>query len=82
MPDRFQRQLRRYRRGTENDCPLGGYHNKIVNIGEVTDRADAIGDNWPHDDPRWPTHCDCGYEFANCECGQPGCEFEDVLAAQ
>jgi len=18
---------------------------------------------WPHDDPRWPTHCACGYEF-------------------
>lgn len=18
---------------------------------------------WPHDDPRWPTHCECGYAF-------------------
>lgn len=22
------------------------------------------GDRWPHDDPRWPTTCTCGYVFA------------------
>lgn len=60
---RYQRQLRRYRVGAVNDCPVHGYHNASVNIGEVTDRADAIGDNWPHHDWRWPTTCDCGYKF-------------------
>lgn len=27
----------------------GGYH-----VG---------GDDWSHDDPRWPAQCDCGYQF-------------------
>jgi hypothetical protein len=60
-----QRHLRRYRRGAANDCPSGGYHNAIVQVGEVTDRADAVGDNWPHDDPRWPKACGCGYQFTD-----------------
>jgi hypothetical protein len=36
-----------------------------VDIGEVTDPADAHGDNWPHDDPRWPANCECGYQFTD-----------------
>ena len=60
---RYVRQLRRYRRGDSNDCPVHGYHDAIAQIGEVSEAADAIGDNWPHDDPRWPQACDCGYRF-------------------
>lgn len=65
VPDRWRRHLRRYRRGVVNDCPLpGGYHNAVVQIGEVTERIDAIADNWPHADERWPEACACGYRFA------------------
>ena len=60
---RYVRQLRRYRGGDASDCPVHRYHDAMTQIGEVTDRADAIGDNWPHDDPRWPQACDCGYTF-------------------
>lgn len=63
---RHSRMLRRYSAsGGLHNCPAGGYHNVSIDIGEVTDPADAAGDNWPHDDPRWPTICDgCGaYEF-------------------
>lgn len=63
VPDRYERQLRRYRAGSENNCPVHGYHNATVQIGEVTERAGAAGDNYPHDDPRWPAACDCGYQF-------------------
>lgn len=62
---RYQRSLRRYRFAKEEDnqaCPVHGYHNASVDIGAVTE-ADAHGDNWPHDDPRWPTTCECGYVF-------------------
>lgn len=63
VPGRYQRSLRRYRAGTARDCPAHGYHDAAAGIGEVTDRQDAAGDNWPHDDPRWPAACDCGYQF-------------------
>lgn len=44
-----------------------GYHNATVEIGEApaVKRDDCYLDSieTPHDDPRWPTHCACGYEF-------------------
>lgn len=64
---RYQRNLRRYKSGSSMDgCPAGGYHNAAVNVGEIpaSDAADAMGDNWPHDDARWPVSCQCGYVFA------------------
>lgn len=63
---RYRRSLRRYRaRGGLNDCPVAGYHNAVSEIGDVgeAERAEASGDNWPHDDPRWPVACACGYAF-------------------
>ncbi len=61
---RYCRSLRRFVfTGQGRDCPQGGYHNASADIGEVTDPAEAHGDNWPHDDPRWPAACECGYEF-------------------
>jgi len=61
---RYRRSLRRYRSSAVTRCPAGGYCNASRDIGEVTDPADASGDNWPHDDPRWPTEClTCGGAF-------------------
>lgn len=44
------------------------YHNASVNIGEVPYSQDNNGrGDIPSEelkkDPRWPTHCSCGYEF-------------------
>lgn len=63
---RYQRNLRRYRAGTGQDCAAHGYHDAIRQIGEVSaaDHIKVISDDWPHDDPRWPAECDCGsYRF-------------------
>lgn len=63
---RRRRSLRRYHSGAALDgCPSGGYHNASIDIGDVDEdeRAEASGDNWPHDDHRWPKACECGYEF-------------------
>ncbi len=61
---RYSRSLRRYHSGDHAACPVTGYHNASDVIGEVADPAEASGDNWPHDDDRWPRTCACGYEFA------------------
>jgi hypothetical protein len=46
-------------------CPAmpgeGGYHNAETPIGEFPDGQ--FGDEHPHDDPRWPRSCACGYVF-------------------
>ena len=61
---RYNRALRRFVfSGRGRDCPAGGYHNASADIGEITDPAEASGDNWPHGDPRWPDACGCGYGF-------------------
>lgn len=56
-------------------CPLPwGYHDESTAIGREPDRGIPLGDpeslaeqgHWgipTKDDPRWPTHCDCGYVF-------------------
>lgn len=45
-----------------------GYHNATVEIGEIptvkTGDCYLASLDTPRDDPRWPTHCVCGYEFA------------------
>lgn len=47
-----------------------GYHDNMVYFGEVPIKMiedncwDRVSEsNVPHDDPRWPTHCTCGYQF-------------------
>lgn len=64
---RYQRSLRRYRSRLSADgaCPAGGYCDASADIGEVNaSEAEAHGDNWPHDDPRWPSACArCGCAF-------------------
>lgn len=50
------------------ECPNSGYHNASAAIGEVSEaeHVAASSDDWPHDDPNWPSACQCGYVF------QPG----------
>lgn len=64
--------LRRYKSGPDlRECPVHGYHNASVEIGDAEEstmpklhEGQAVhGDLWPHDDPRWPIHCACGYAF-------------------
>jgi hypothetical protein len=68
--------LRRYvESGKERSCsgPMG-YHNAMAQIGEQVSERYPEGHKFAgckkallpeqHDgDPRWPTHCACGYEF-------------------
>ncbi len=65
--ERVRRWLRRYVSGSE--CLAGGIHQAMVAIEE----GKAVGaprgfyttepSDWPHDDPRWPKACQCGYVF-------------------
>jgi len=44
-----------------------GYHNASLSIGQMPwGGKDLLGyqvEDLPHDDPRWPTTCPCGYVF-------------------
>ncbi len=71
---RTRRSLRRY---SHAPCVAGkySYHNAdgpLLDVvpDEITDRhwtARAL-DDWPHDDPRWPTKCDhCTYHFVGAD---------------
>jgi hypothetical protein len=61
--------LRRYSSGST--CPLNGYHNRSVIIRPQRlyhpegdwDGQGLIPDAGQKEDERWPTHCECGYEF-------------------
>jgi hypothetical protein len=61
---RYRRSLRRFTFSTDTACPQqGSGHDASADIGDADD-AEAHGDNWPHDDPRWPAACTaCGYLF-------------------
>lgn len=78
---KIQRKLRRYtsRQGNPSgwEC-ADGWHEAwalIEPLEDVPPRAsydesderETSGDLWPHDDPRWPTHCKkgCGYAFTD-----------------
>lgn len=64
---RDARWLRRYRAGAINDCPLGPkcYHDAAVRVED--DEEKEWHCDWPHDDPRWPQRCACGYEFQEAD---------------
>lgn len=66
--------LRRYHGyGQEGPCPTSGlkYHNASVTVevkidrplSEKYDSGDYASDAYPHEDPRWPRACVCGFEF-------------------
>lgn len=70
--DRAKRWLRRFVFVDGKPCPLmagqHSYHQKLVPVEDgplhvSPDRGTISTDNLPRDDPRWPTHCSCGYEF-------------------
>lgn len=67
-----ERYLRRYASSNGgDDCPVHGYHNAKAFIGTGDhDPEQSIGDNYSHESSRWPTHCDCGYEFKESDAWQ------------
>jgi hypothetical protein len=65
---RCRRDLRRFtfKGSAEVPCSREWGHDATAVIGVITEaEAERVhGDNWPHDDPRWPKTCEhCGYEF-------------------
>jgi hypothetical protein len=66
---RATQALRRYRLSTIEKCDVSGhgYHNASVRIEDVATTPKAYLSAAPASafagDPRWPTHCACGYEF-------------------
>jgi hypothetical protein len=72
---RVTRSLRRYAgivEGATLCTGRYGYHNAETPLGELELAVPPDGtyeratedDEVAHDDPRWPTRCECGYEFA------------------
>lgn len=65
---RQRRSLRRFVLSEQGKCSVRfGYHNASVPLDEVEDDDSPIDDTWPHDDPRWPKTCECGYVFADSD---------------
>jgi hypothetical protein len=66
---RERRYLRRFTWTGDGKCPnrpdWGHDAQAQIEDAPISQSPDGnvIGDMWPHDDPRWPTHCACGYEF-------------------
>jgi hypothetical protein len=60
--------LRRYA-GRFGSCPVHHYHNALRCVGtapeeEVQDMEAFVEEHFSPTDPDWPTHCECGYAFA------------------
>ena len=71
--DRARMSLRRYSTDRAEPCPAGYYHETKTFVGTAPLTIDGEG-NWhvempqpPHTDPRWPTHCACGYTFTEAD---------------
>ena len=71
--DHARMSLRRYSTDRTKPCPTAYYHNSGTPIDTAPINTDAEG-NWhveypqpPRDDPRWPTHCACGYSFMEAD---------------
>lgn len=65
--NRIRRELRRYGGSvgdwTQKVCPKWGYYHNASTFLDVVEDTDKTND-WPRNDPRWPTTCDCGeYNF-------------------
>lgn len=66
----YQRfSLRRYQSSNKgNKCPLPhGYHDASVVIGQtlIETPSTTVPSHMDKSDPRWPTHCACGYKFTD-----------------
>lgn len=72
--DQEQVTLRRYDVSEDRGgCPgAWGYHRAIaIVVPQQPKSGEASGDNWPHDDPRWPAKCqDCDYLFVDTDAWQ------------
>ncbi|MGH9884848.1 MAG: hypothetical protein ACREBE_04940 [bacterium] len=69
--DRERISLRRWSADGRGPCasnpsqdPRWSFHRATVVIGDELAAGLPSGDVHPHDDPRWPTQCACGYVFA------------------
>jgi hypothetical protein len=81
--ERQRQKLRRYTRSTgwdaeakrsiyPNPCPISGSGHDAetpIEDGAVkrSEHGAVMADRWPHDDPRYPTHCACGYAFTDAD---------------
>lgn len=73
VPTGYSRvRLRRFRSGeqTERCSAPHGYHdawtNELARVpDEVAKTLDGDFTKYPKTDPRWPTHCPCGYAFTD-----------------
>ncbi|MDE2097969.1 MAG: hypothetical protein KGL39_12020 [Patescibacteria group bacterium] len=64
--DRVRQSLRRFVFGSKGGaCSVAkiGIHDASIQIEDGTGRPDE----WPHDDPRWPKSCPCGYVFTDSD---------------
>lgn len=72
--DRARESLRRY--ASPSTCAAGrlGIHDASVVLGEIDYPDDGYNgrgaDDFPHDDPRWPVACACGYVFTESDTWQ------------
>jgi hypothetical protein len=65
---RALRFLRRITLGDATSCLLTGMHQAVTEIEPgplVRDAGGYVYLEWPHDDPRWPAQCACGYAFVD-----------------
>ncbi len=76
VTDQVDRRLRRYA-NAEPPCPThGSYHNADVAFDVVPESTPDYQKHLPHDDPRWPKQCDCGYVFKDDDNWQMFCEHQ------
>ena len=70
--NRIRRYLRRYVTGSKSKTQDHGYHQAWVFLDDIerTKDNEVSGDLWPHDDPKWPEKCVCGYVFKEDETWQ------------
>jgi hypothetical protein len=77
--------LRRYSHAHTGFTCETGYHTATNIIGTVPDTRDEVSGqrtevprDTDHGDPRWPTHCECGYAFADEDHWQDWAESQYV----
>ncbi len=67
VEDRYRRLLRRFQWKADSTCTVSEWGcDATADLGDIPagEREEVHGDNWPHDDPRWPAACArCGGPF-------------------
>jgi hypothetical protein len=66
----YRRSLRRFsfneREGQQHAHDASNFLDVVDKMGEEED-GQVSGDVYPHDDPKWPTRCSCGYVFKDAD---------------